>query len=523
MKLDEAERLDEAGRLEEAVRLEEEMLELQRRLAVIRQKHDQHLKAHDGLSQYAGSSQELCSTEPDDHTGQNSTGHPPDVHERPEIEACVSTGLIDSTPEQDTLMDASMGHEADAQPTLHAVTPALLGGTASCEMEARKAALLEAKAKAEEAMRAEAARLAELDELLRAATLEFGEAAEQEKTENGEAEQDKAEQEKADKKKAAQDKVEKEQAAKEKADQMQAEKEKAEQEKAEHERAEKEKAEQERAEKEQADQKAAQMQAEKERAEQDKAEQERAEKEQADQKKAEQEREEREKADKEQAEAAQAKDVKRPANHSGHDADDGFAALLAGAGDFDMEREPLGESSPKKQLTDARWKALQELKLAQADIENRIKMLLDPPDLQASLMQDTFPGQGEKDAETENMRPAAVLVQGVVDPGVQARVAGMLRRSSTGNLEQLLAQSVRTELPGPDDDPEEEGRKIAHASYMRFWRSVWTNKKNPAPEEVKQKALQVKQGRRLIYCLLFTFTRCLHRCMRLCLPVNACL
>ena len=163
-----------------------------------------------------------------------------------------------------------------------------------------------------------------------------------------------------------------------------------------------------------------------------------------------------------------------------------------------MECGSSDESSPKKQLTDAKWKALKELKQCQADIETRIKKLLDPADLQVGVMEDTFPGQREREAEKESMHSDAVLVQGVVDPEVQARVAGMLRRSSTGNLEQLLAQASQTELPGTGDDPGDEARKSCHASYMRFWRSVWTNKKNPAPEEVKKKALQVKEGRHLI-------------------------
>jgi hypothetical protein len=161
--------------------MEAEMAELQQRLSEIRQKHEMQVKLQE--ANLSAASQE-------------------DV---------ASEAVVDQSTEQNILMEPELDddHEAGSQATLCHPTPLLLAGTANSEMAARTAALLEARTKAEEAMRAESERLAELDKLLRAATLEFGDDAEQLQAEKEKAEQEKAVKEKADKEKAEQIQAEK--------------------------------------------------------------------------------------------------------------------------------------------------------------------------------------------------------------------------------------------------------------------------------------------------------------------------
>jgi len=161
--------------------------------------------------------------------------------------------------------------------------------------------------------------------------------------------------------------------------------------------------------------------------------------------------------------------------------------------DGDLDWDSSAENPNKKRFTDSRWKAMQEMK------QHRINSLLVPADLQAGAMHDTF---------TSDMihHKNVVMAQEPVPVDLQAKVSGILRRASTGNLEQLLAQASdgdsKFEDPeDPGDSHEEQMRKSCHAGYMRFYRSLWSNKKNPAPEEVKMKALQVKRGWDLNYCL----------------------
>ena len=166
---------------DETSRMEAEMAELQQRLSEIRQKHEMQVKLQE--ANLSAASQE-------------------DV---------ASEAVVDQSTEQNILMEPELDddHEAGSQATLCHPTPLLLAGTANSEMAARTAALLEARTKAEEAMRAESERLAELDKLLRAATLEFGDDAEQLQAEKEKAEQEKAVKEKADKEKAEQIQAEK--------------------------------------------------------------------------------------------------------------------------------------------------------------------------------------------------------------------------------------------------------------------------------------------------------------------------
>jgi hypothetical protein len=167
--------------------------------------------------------------------------------------------------------------------------------------------------------------------------------------------------------------------------------------------------------------------------------------------------------------------------------------------DGDVDLDSPAENPNKKQFTDSRWKAMQEMKQLQDELTHRMNSLLDPADLQAGAMHDTFTSDM---LHNKNL----VMAQEPVPVDLQAKVSGILRRASTGNLEQLLAQASDGDSKFPDPDDlgdciDEKMRKSCHAGYMRFWRSIWTNKKNPAPEEVKEKAIQVKRGWDLNYCL----------------------